>query len=395
MASHDASASMLGYLYQVKWALTELIRGSRDRPDLALTLEQFDDVAWDKSGSPVELLQTKHHKPSAGSLTDKSADLWKSLKVWMDDPRLSDAEGPVLTLVTTGVAPAGSAAELLRPDSYRDDARAVELLDAAAVESTEKAKTAAARSAWIALDPATRLGIAMRMRVLDGALPIEDLDSELEGLVWPAPPSNHEADFLAELWGWWTSVAIDMLRGARRAVTGGELKAKLDDIRDKFLPDNLPTVAAAIKRAEAMTVHGDKVFVHQLRWVEVSPVLLEKAVVDYHRAVSQTTEWLDRNLLEMTEFDRFKEALIDEWETAYEDMISLLPAAATHDDKVAAGRELYRALRDSIAVRVRERYTDAFYSRGTRYEIADSGAYGWHPDFLDLVNKLTVGRTVA
>jgi hypothetical protein len=55
--SHSAAASALGYLYQSQWPLVELLRRGRDEPDSAVTLELYDDVAWDEEGTPSELLQ--------------------------------------------------------------------------------------------------------------------------------------------------------------------------------------------------------------------------------------------------------------------------------------------------------------------------------------------------
>lgn len=391
MTSHDASSSAIGYLYQVRWALLELIRGSSTRPDMSLTLEKFDDVAWeDTGGNPVELLQLKHHNHSNGSLTDKSPDLWRTLKVWMDDPQLLDRDGPELSIVTTANAPVGSAASYLRYDE-RNVVKAAELLEKAARSSRDKKKTASARAQWLRLDESARIGVLQRVRVLDDHKRIEDLDGALEDALWLAAPQGRVEDFLAILDSWWMRVAIDLLRKARRSVRAGELKAKLDDIRDGFQPDNLITTVPRVKGDEVIDLYGSRHFVHQLRWIDATPVMLTHAVADFHRAVAQTTQWVDRNLIEMSEFDDFKEALADEWELAYDDMMQDLPADASDDDKRRAGNALYRRLRDSTAVQVRPRYTEVYYARGIRHELADGCTKGWHPDFEQLVESLTVG----
>lgn len=392
MTSHDASASAIGYLYQVRWALLELLRGARRQPDMSLTLEKLDDVAWqDEDGDPIEALQLKHHTVSQGSLTNKSADVWRTLRVWMDDSRLRDASGPQLTLLTTAAAPAESAAWYLRSET-RDIERALSQLDDAA-RSSEDQTTLAARQKWLGLTDAERIGLLNRVNVLDGEVRIEGLDDALKDEVWLVAPRERAADFLAELDSWWLRVAIDLLRGARGTITGNELKAKIDDVRDRFLPDNLITIEARISEAEAMAQYGARPFVRQLEWIDATPVMLRHAVTDFHRAVTQTTEWLDRNLLEMTEFDSFKEALTDEWEIAFDDMLDDLPSDASDEDRKRAGKQLYRKLRDAAVVQVRPRYTEAFYARGVRHEIADSCVKGWHPDFESLIESLTIGTT--
>jgi len=80
-------------------------------------IERLDDVSFESGGSALELLQAKHHIDRVASLSDKSADLWKTLRVWSEaaakDPTLPARTR--LALVTTGSAPAESAASLLRP----------------------------------------------------------------------------------------------------------------------------------------------------------------------------------------------------------------------------------------------------------------------------------------
>lgn len=393
MTSHDASSSAIGYLYQVRWALLELLRGSRTHPDMSLTLEKFDDISWENSGGdPLELLQLKHHKPSKGSLTDMSPDVWRTLKVWMDDPRLRDSTGPRLSIVTTATAPKGSAASFLR-SSGRNVEKAMELLTAAASQSTEKKKTQAARRLWLDLTAAERLGIIQRTYVLDEQAQIENLDAALQEAVWLVAPRDRVPDFVDALDAWWMKVAVDLLRKSRHAVRVDELKAKIDDIRDSFHPENLITIDARISPDAAMAQYGGRPFISQMEWIGATPVMLRHAVSDFHRAVTQTTRWLDRNLLEMSEFDDFKEALTSEWEIAFDDMVHDLPADSSDDDKKQAGTLLYRTLRDSTAVQVRPRYTESFYARGTRHEIADGRTRGWHPDFETLVESLTTGAT--
>ncbi|MDH6604451.1 hypothetical protein M2164_000086 [Streptomyces sp. SAI-208] len=128
--SHDASASALGYLYQAKWALLELVRGSSERPDGAISLELHDDVAWEVADRPVDLLQTKLHQRSSRTLGDRDDDLWRTIRSWMDTHDPGDAEGPWLTLVTTQHAREGSAAAALRSPS-REPAVALRLLEEA------------------------------------------------------------------------------------------------------------------------------------------------------------------------------------------------------------------------------------------------------------------------
>jgi hypothetical protein len=61
IAGGTARDAFLGYTYQAEIALLELTRrriASAD-PEWSLTIEVFDDVAFERDGSPEEFLQTK------------------------------------------------------------------------------------------------------------------------------------------------------------------------------------------------------------------------------------------------------------------------------------------------------------------------------------------------
>jgi hypothetical protein len=132
--SHSAAAAAVGYLYQGKMALLELLRGSASRPESAISVELYDDVAWEENGSPTELLQLKHHSLAQRALTDLSPDLWRTIGVWLDSGSPDDPDGPAFVLITTERAGDDTALASLRPAQYEPD-QAVGLLESAAQRS--------------------------------------------------------------------------------------------------------------------------------------------------------------------------------------------------------------------------------------------------------------------
>ena len=141
---HEASASATGYLFQCRYALLAGLRAIPASPQLSISIEKFDDVAFEANGEPTDLIQTKHHIGKTGDLTDSSADLWKTLWIWLKRVA-EDVEAPFRTrfvLLTTGSAPDGSAASTLRIRD-RDETLADKRLLAAAAGSKNKDPAAA------------------------------------------------------------------------------------------------------------------------------------------------------------------------------------------------------------------------------------------------------------
>lgn len=132
MTSHEAAGQMIGYLYQVRYAMLLLLES--ENPSFKISIEKFDDIAFEDGYSPVEMIQNKHHG-TAGSLTDRSVDLWKTIKVWLDQTK----EMPGLLnnckflIITTQIAGKGSAASMLKKEN-RDEDRAIQILKAIAEE---------------------------------------------------------------------------------------------------------------------------------------------------------------------------------------------------------------------------------------------------------------------
>ncbi len=130
-------------------------------------------------------LQTKHQINRTGSLTDASPDVWKTLRIWSEATK-RDPSFPTrtrLALVTTGLAPADSAAAQLRPESIgstpRNPEAAAAKLEKVAAESTNRALKPAF-DAFLSLAPATRHALLGAIEVLDQAPTLNALDSEIE-----------------------------------------------------------------------------------------------------------------------------------------------------------------------------------------------------------------------
>jgi hypothetical protein len=378
-------------LYQGQWALLELIRGSKVKPDCRIAIELFDDVAWEASGSPVELLQLKHRLKSARPLSDLHADVWKTFAIWLDSGPPGDLDGPLLTLVTTQSAAEGSALSCLRPPTP-DHETALRLLEDAAKRSTA-VETSVERRRFLDLDEVDRRIFISRIRLLDSAPAISSLDAQVRRELLFAFAPRFEDETMQRLWGWWYGQVLDMLQRRRTSVGAVELHLFLDDVRAGYAADNLPTYEELRLQEDEIGTFSGRTFVHQLRWVSVPEPILRTAILDYYRAYSHTAKWITEDLVGIDELKRFETALKDEWERAFAWVVSELPTPADEGSKERIGRELLQRTLSQITIRVRDRYSEPFYSRGKHHDLADHGQIGWHPDFESKLRELLLGAT--
>ncbi|MBD8078337.1 ABC-three component system protein [Cellulosimicrobium arenosum] len=397
---HSAAASAAGYLYQVRWALLNLLREGRTRPDQVISLEMHDDVGWESaSGTATELLQTKLHATETAGLGDYDPDIWKTLLIWLKRTDAMDPNGPDLALVTTSTARPGSAAFALRPGT-RDEPTAADLLSTAAEASTNK-KTEEGRRRFLKLSKLERTAFLCRVRVLDKSLPLEDLDEAVRQEIWGLPSGEKAQDrFLAELWRWWDNMSIDLLLGRRAGVAVSQLKVFVQELRDGYGPDSLRTTVLKSDVSEQDIVqHATGRFYDQMIAVRYNRPNLRLAVIDYYRALKQETEWVDDSLIGLHELQAFEENLRDEWARAFNDMLDDLSGgvgeyrseSVDDETKWRAGKELLRTLLESTKVTIRRHYDDPFFARGKRHELAHRDnelGIGWHPDFSDQLEDL-------
>ncbi|MEV0047676.1 ABC-three component system protein [Nocardia rhamnosiphila] len=384
---HSAAASVLGYLHQTRWGLLELLRSRTTDPGRRLTLEMHDDIAWERDGTPEELKQLKLHVSALRNLTDASDDMWRTLRVWMDAGRPGDPYGPILTLITNSSAGAGSAASLLRA-AGRDVAAALALLETTARESKSK-ETSVARAQFLRLSPAERAAFVDRIYVADQSADLDGVDEEVAERLRPGAPIEQFDTYVDLIWGWWGRMSIAMLKGSRGPMSVEETLTTLERIRDQFTRDNLPLLVEAdeVDLDAATLQHDGRVYVHQLKILNMRPRQLQKAILDYQRAYLQETRWLDVYLVDYDELDKFTARLVDEWERAFDHMCSQLPAGASDEDMRKAGRDLLHALGEST-LSIRARFQDPFHARGRRHALADDSKIGWHPEFEEHLSRL-------
>lgn len=384
----SAKESGLGYLYQTRYALLLLLDGPEERE---LVLEGLDDIVLGQDGAPLDLLQTKHNCVPA-RLTDASPQLWKTLRVWSTHVKSGRVQLPptTLSLITTAVAPVDSAASLLRPGRRRDCAAALDKLKEVAGKSDNN-ELKAAFTAFDSLTPENQLQLVEAVQVLDGSPDISDVGIQIRDRIRAAVDRQHRDALYERLEGWWFGKVVDQLRSKDPApLAGFEVYDKLRSIAEQFGPNALPIDYLDAKPDSIDPQTDNRIFVQQLRAIEVGIPRIEKAILDYYRAFEQRSRWAREELLIGDELESYERRLIDEWERFAAALTDELPSAVSEPQLKKVGRQIFNWMEQTADFRVRPNVTEPYVMRGSFHILANKPAPSvwWHPKFLERLSEI-------
>lgn len=390
MSNHQASEQMLGYLYQVRYALALLLEN--ENADFQISIEKYDDIAFSKDGLPKELIQLKHHIRQHGDLTDGSTDLWRTLKVWIDiisdTPNvLRDTE---FFVITTAIAPDSSATSYLKKDDNRNIESAYRILKETCTNSKNRDHQKYYK-AFLNTDEATIKCLLNQICVVDGASNIIEVEKIFRKQIRYTCIPKHEDQICERLEGWWYRKAIEALSSNTPIfITQSQVRSFIVSVCQEYSDENLPIDIFDIDTLQEGDLSDDeKVFLEQLKLISLGRHRMQTALRDYYRAFKQRANWVRNDLLYVDELEKYEQRLIDEWEhifAAMEDDLAEYNGIA-EDEKVKAGRLLFSDI-EKKDIRIRPKCQEAFVMRGSYHILANQLKVGWHIDFRDRLKKL-------
>jgi hypothetical protein len=391
----SAQESALGYLYQARYALWLLLDGPEERE---VVLETLDDIVLGKDGTPRDLLQTKHNSVPA-RLTDASSQLWKTLRIWSTHVKVGLIRVPptTLTLITTAEAPVGSIASALRPGRDRDCAKALEGLVEVARTSKNDDLTAAF-AAFTQLDDDQQVRLVGAIYILDNSPDISDTGDKIRDRIRVAVDRQNRDALFERLEGWWFGKVVDQLKSDRPTpVVGFEVHDKLRAIAEQFGPNALP-IDFLDARPDSVDPYTDnRIFVRQLRAIDVSLTRIEKAILDYYRAYEQRSRWAREELLVGDEVESYERRLIDEWERFAAALTDELDGAASEVELKRVGRQIFNWMEQTADLRIRPNVAEPYVMRGSFHILANKPAPSvwWHPRFLERISEILAESSVT
>ena len=389
MSSHEARAQMLGYLYQVRCALMLLLES--DTTTLKLFIEKFDDVSFENDTDPLALVQLKHHIDRAGNLSDRSPDLWRTIKIWVDAVEDSPdlLEKTRFIIITTAKAPLGSIASLLKMgDGGRDTDRAFIELRRVASSSQQSSVNASSYNAFFELDESRARLLVNSIYVFDSAANIYECKTRIKRLLRYACQPKYEDILFERLEGWWCNKCISLLSGQNSdGITNFDLRYEIVKITNEFRDDSLPIdVELDDVDEKAEIEHFSELYCKQLELIACKRRRIIGAIEDFCRASTQRAKWIDSCLVVPDELERYEERLIDEWDHEWSAMSDELSDESGEAEKQKEGRHLLTEIMRKD-VRIRQGCDEPFVMRGTYHILANNLKIGWHIDYLQLCSE--------
>lgn len=393
----SAGLQTVGYLHQVRYALYALLRESDE--EAAVVIEGLDDVEVRGEQGLTRLDQLKHHIKGSAKLTDSSPDIWKTIRIWSSQMR-SRAWDPALirlNLITTAEAAQGDAAWYLKDHADRNVTKARELLlQAAGTSRTLDKPMCAAYTEFQTLSEREQLSLLGAVRIFDGAHTITDLPALIKQQIrCAAPPSVALLDRLYEhLEGWWFARAVEhLVKSSQEPITLMQLRRKLWSITEQLREDNLPIdYADAVPDTAVDPENDERVFVRQLRCLDIKSERIKLAILDYYRAFEQRAKWIRDELLIDDELITYERKLVDAWENYRLSLLDEATGDVLESPQYCRtiGLKILQWVQTEIDIRIKPNVDERFVLRGSYHMLADTERprVYWHPKFLERLEEL-------
>ncbi len=410
MFDSSAQSSMLGYFYQPFFALQILMSKDIEECDNAqIYIENIDDIDFQMGNNHLTLYQNKHHINRQGSISDKSEDLWKTLRIWSERIKNNeiDINNTTFILTTTVEASTDSIASKLSIDkNLRNTQQALEELIKISGEGVEnKNKRLLDENirkhvnedyyvSFDSLDLQLKTKLVQNIYILDNQPEIENVQNNIKQILRFSVRREQINYFYEKLVGWWFSKVINNLKENNNIpITYSELHEKISDISDEFKKDSLP-IDYEFDFGDVTVEYlspEQKNFIKQLHLILVNDNEIANAVLDYYRAYMQRSKWITEGKLYINDLSQYEQRLIREWEQV-KSKLENTRTISSESDKINLGKDIYFQVGDlklpicSSGIHSNRGF---YIMRGSYHILSNSLRIGWHPEYIQ---KLSINE---
>jgi len=386
----SAEEPSLGYLYQIVYSLMLLLQSS-EIEDAKVSIEKLDDIQIDEPDQ-TRIYQTKYHLNSAANLTDRSSDLWKTLRVWctgISDGTI-DVKSFAFHLITTAAAGNNSIVqEFKKPAKERDIAKIISTLDVIAGETTNQVNRDGYK-AFSSLSEDNKKVLISRIHLFDSSIDINTVKQKVFAELRKTVIDDKVPSLYERLIGWYLLRAVENLLGETQYISFKELQQKNFEIIECLKIDNLPAdFPDPVEFSEdEIKDFKQRKFVKQLHVIGMKDNSVKSAISDYHRAYEQRSRWLRESLIDPQDEIKYEAKLYDDWKRKFDALVEGVDITDP-DIKTSFGKNFYLDfyVKTYPKIYIRDKFDHTYMITGSCHILSDGLKIGWHPDFEKIVEK--------
>ena len=388
----SAKEPALGYYYQILRRRVLLVDEDRIESP-SLSFECLDDISIENE-EETDLYQLKLHVSTA-QLTDRSADFWKTIRVWSEG--IADGtyipERTIFTLITTA---SRSADTFINKFGSNDKKDLETILTSMAIISleTDNSTNEKGYNAFRSLSEDQKTKLIKNIRIADADLSIEETMIALRKRLELSVQSKFLDQFVDGVMGWWFIESVKMLASkTNHPLSRESVKNLINTLRDQLREDALPDDFFCEENVSDSELKEclSETYVKQLGLVNATDREKRAAISDYQKAYGQRSKWLRDGRVTQVDYDKFDAELHYDWKSRFE-LMQDITENKSEDDRVQAGHEFYRDFY------VNPKHTMPSFknkgsniSKGSYQMLSDKKVVGWHPDYKE---KLSEDETV-
>ncbi|MBQ9260080.1 MAG: hypothetical protein IJ187_09570 [Neisseriaceae bacterium] len=382
---HAAIPTIQGFLYQFYIALLEILNS--DNPSALLSIESLDDIVIENNGTPEAIIQVKHHNKQS-NLTNTSTDLWKTLNIWCD-LLLQDKieEKSVLYLITTQSITENTIAYYLSKKDIDEAKKAI-------LKTIDSSNSSANKTYYDKfkdeLTDEQKQFLLEHIYISDNHFSFDEVKKRLETKLELACRKEHIKHFVEQLVDWFRGrIADDFSKNKPANIKRKDITDKIDDLREQFKNDNLPTYDKISKEKIDTNEFNNHLFVKQINLLQLNNTdRIINAMADFYNARLHRSKWVSE-LLITHELEKYDDELIDKWKVKFNQEKENLTSNSTDEEERNIGKNVFNWIEKS-EYSIRPNFTNkSFITRGSYHMLAnnDDLKVGWHPKYKELLQS--------
>ena len=388
----SAKEPALGYYYQIIRGLVLLLdEDGMESP--SLSFECLDDISIENE-EETDLYQLKFHVSTA-QLTDRSADFWKTIRVWSEG--IADGtfipERTIFTLINTASRSADTFINKFESNEKKDLETILTAMESISLEENNSTNEKG-YSAFKALSVEQKKMLIRNIRIADADLSINDTWDALRKQLELSAPSKFLDQFIEGVVGWWFIETVKMLASTtNNPISRESVKNQINTLRDQLREDALPDDFFSddnVSDSELKENQSEN-YIKQLSLIDATDREKRAAIIDYQRAYGQRSKWLRDGRVTQEDYDKFDTDLRYDWKSRFE-LMQDESEEKLEEERKQAGHVFYRDFYVNPKHTMPSFKNKGLYiSKGSYQMLSDKKEVGWHPDYKE---KLSDDETV-